>query len=371
MAKLGQDQHNDTFFFKKGGIYLHMKKILFLIPLFIFGVFLSIPDAKAQQLEPNAIILNWSANYVEIYLMDVDLPDFGENYTTIPLAAGFVKSWVRSVYDGSPINFDTLAKPTYIYVHDFDIDNVLLYVEIMDPPGSTVPPLTDYTGYVVSSIEVIPDSGGDRYIYMTDTSTNYTHKLLESDFQWQHTPTELPAGASFSGTLRVGNLYVLWPGGPTFVLANSYELSYMLGVYDTNKTWADGYDAGYNSAKIEYIEIIARKDLEYETAMAAAEEELRNTIERLEAEKSERYNAGYEAAQTYYYQIGYQEGYAAGSLEGFNGFDWFKAFLINVVGGFLALELVPGVSIGVIVSIPVILWLVPFVIGLFKGEKGT
>lgn len=345
-----------------------MKKILFLIPLFIFGVFISIPDAKAQQLQPNAIFLNWSTNYVEIYLMDVDLPDFGENYTTIPLAAGFVKAWVINVHDGSPINFDTLAKPTYVYIHDFDINNVLLYVEIMDPPG-TAPPLTDYALYLVSSIEVIPDSN-DRFIYMTDTTTNYTHKLLESDFQWQHNPTELPSGVNFSGTLRVGNTYGLMGGG-SFILTNSYELNYVLGIYDTNKTWADGYDTGYNSAVIEYTGIIKQKDLEYETAMAAAEEELRNTIERLEAEKSERYNAGYEAAQTYYYQIGYQEGYAAGSLEGFNGFDWFKSFLINVVGGFLALELIPGVSIGVVVSIPVILWLVPFVIGLFKGEKGT
>lgn len=82
------------------------------------------------------------------------------------------------------------------------------------------------------------------------------------------------------------------------------------------------------------------------------------------------YDTGLETGKDIGYKDGYNSGYDAGQLSDFDGTSWMKGlFGSNGLGGLLKIEILPGLSIGTIVMIPLMLTLVPFVIGLFKGGK--
>lgn len=85
--------------------------------------------------------------------------------------------------------------------------------------------------------------------------------------------------------------------------------------------------------------------------------------------------------KTIYYMTDYDEAKAIGYNDGYNdgvrdasavtkagAFDWIGKLLSNTAGKFLAIELWPGVSIGVLVGIPFAITLVAFVVGLLQGR---
>lgn len=72
-------------------------------------------------------------------------------------------------------------------------------------------------------------------------------------------------------------------------------------------------------------------------------------------------------------EIGYNDGYNDGvrdasAVTKAGAFDWIGKLLSNTAGKFLAIELWPGVSIGVLVGIPFAITLVAFVVGLLQGR---
>jgi len=73
-------------------------------------------------------------------------------------------------------------------------------------------------------------------------------------------------------------------------------------------------------------------------------------------------------------EIGYNDGYNDGVRDASavvkeGAFDWIGKLLSNTAGKFLAIELWPGVSIGLLVGIPFAITLVAFVVGLLQGRS--
>lgn len=87
------------------------------------------------------------------------------------------------------------------------------------------------------------------------------------------------------------------------------------------------------------------------------------------------YDAGYSAGfedgladgDVIGYNRGYEDGLADGSV-GFDGFTWIKNIVVDVAGGFLTIEIYPGLSVGTLVAIPFILTLTAWIIGLIRAK---
>ena len=78
----------------------------------------------------------------------------------------------------------------------------------------------------------------------------------------------------------------------------------------------------------------------------------------------------YDEAKAIGYNDGYNDGVRDASAVTKEGaFDWVGKLLSNVAGKFLAIELWPGVSIGLLVGIPFAITLVAFVVGLLQGRS--
>lgn len=101
-----------------------------------------------------------------------------------------------------------------------------------------------------------------------------------------------------------------------------------------------GYNDGYNDGEIDGVEI--GRDLGYQQGYIVG------------------YNAGRE--------FGYQQGYDQGIADEFDGFSWIRGFLVDVVGGFLSIEIFPSITIGLAVGVPFTLALAAWIIGLIRGR---
>lgn len=84
------------------------------------------------------------------------------------------------------------------------------------------------------------------------------------------------------------------------------------------------------------------------------------------------YSDGYDAGESIGYIDGLTEGRDLGYIDGYNTAiegqytgDWFKS-VFKTLGDLLNVELFPGLSIGYVVALPLILALVAFIIGWFK-----
>lgn len=77
------------------------------------------------------------------------------------------------------------------------------------------------------------------------------------------------------------------------------------------------------------------------------------------------YEEGYRIAKDEWYAKGRQDQ----ATEGLNWFDWIVSFLGGVVGGILSLELMPGLSLGIILAVPLVITIAAWVIGLIQGRK--
>lgn len=102
--------------------------------------------------------------------------------------------------------------------------------------------------------------------------------------------------------------------------------------------------------------------------------ELQKTIvyyELADSHKTIYYMTDYDDAKAAGYKDGYDDGVRDASAVVKEGaFDWIGKLLSNTAGKFLAIELWPGVSIGLLVGIPFAITLVAFVVGLLQGRGG-
>lgn len=102
--------------------------------------------------------------------------------------------------------------------------------------------------------------------------------------------------------------------------------------------------------------------------------EMQKTIvyyELADSHKTIYYMTDYDEAKAIGYNDGYNDGVRdASAVTKTGAFDWIGKLLSNTAGKFLAIELWPGVSIGVLVGIPFAITLVAFVVGLLQGRGG-
>jgi len=100
--------------------------------------------------------------------------------------------------------------------------------------------------------------------------------------------------------------------------------------------------------------------------------EMQKTIvyyELADEQKTIYYMTDWDEAKAIGYNDGYNDGVRDASAVTKEGaFDWIGKLLSNTAGKFLAIELWPGVSIGVLVGIPFAITLVAFVVGLLQGR---
>lgn len=101
-------------------------------------------------------------------------------------------------------------------------------------------------------------------------------------------------------------------------------------------------------------------------------EELQKTIvyyELADEQKTIYYMTDWDEAKAIGYNDGYNDGVRdASAVTKAGAFDWVAKLLSNTAGKFLAIELWPGVSIGLLVGIPFAIALVAFVVGLLQGR---
>ena len=100
--------------------------------------------------------------------------------------------------------------------------------------------------------------------------------------------------------------------------------------------------------------------------------EMQKTIvyyELADSHKTIYYMTDYDEAKAIGYNDGYNDGVRdASAVTKAGAFDWIGKLLSNTAGKFLAIELWPGVSIGLLVGIPFAITLVAFVVGLLQGR---
>lgn len=80
------------------------------------------------------------------------------------------------------------------------------------------------------------------------------------------------------------------------------------------------------------------------------------------------YANGYLDGDNNGYANGYKKGFSDGQASEFDGYTWLRAlFGSNGIGALLSIELLPGITIGGIILIPISLSLIAFIIRIFKG----
>lgn len=101
--------------------------------------------------------------------------------------------------------------------------------------------------------------------------------------------------------------------------------------------------------------------------------EMQKTIvyyELADSHKTIYYMTDWDEAKALGYNDGYNDGVRdASAVTKAGAFDWIGNLLSNTAGKFLAIELWPGISIGVLVGIPFAITLVAFVVGLLQGRS--
>ena len=80
------------------------------------------------------------------------------------------------------------------------------------------------------------------------------------------------------------------------------------------------------------------------------------------------YADGYLDGDNNGFDVGYNKGFSDGQAAEFDGYTWLRAlFGSNGIGALLSIPLLPGITIGGIILIPISLSLIAFIIRIFKG----
>lgn len=129
----------------------------------------------------------------------------------------------------------------------------------------------------------------------------------------------------------------------------SFQIGYNIG---KNEGFQNGYDEGH------YEGYNSGYSIGYDTGLSEGYNQGLN----------DGYNQGYYAGQNDGYDYGYQAGYNAGINEQLEDKDFthlLKSVFIGV-GSFLGINLLPGISIGAIIAVPIIFGIIAFIIGRRK-----
>ena len=130
--------------------------------------------------------------------------------------------------------------------------------------------------------------------------------------------------------------------------------------YIADWDYDDGYNDGYNQGYQE------GRQQGYQSGLDAGYEDGR----------SDGYNEGYEEGKEDGKTIGYNQGYDEGYNEGYNkglneqaeeqGFTVLLKSVFVAIGTFLGINLLPGISIGAIIAVPIVFGIIAFIIGKRK-----
>ena len=119
-------------------------------------------------------------------------------------------------------------------------------------------------------------------------------------------------------------------------------------------------DVGYNNG------FLYGQQIGYENGYTEAEDYYEELI--LPQVKIEYEEIGYENGFIYGQQIGYNDGYNDGVVSGSNNFNILNLIrsLFDLVWGVLNVEMLPNIKLIYIVSIPLILSVIKFILGWFR-----
>src|SRR5690606_10298168 len=92
------------------------------------------------------------------------------------------------------------------------------------------------------------------------------------------------------------------------------------------------------------------------------------TYEDLVREYGRGYEEGYDLGYDWGYDMGYDDGYNKGISENMEtgGFGMVLKQVFVSVGAFLGINLLPGVSIGAIIAVPIVFGIISFILGRRK-----
>lgn len=122
--------------------------------------------------------------------------------------------------------------------------------------------------------------------------------------------------------------------------ASGYRFGYSMGQYEfENQDYQDGYTEGWNAS------ILENKDHWVNTGVLMG------------------YQDGYAIGKQDGYDIGFPEGQATDF-----GFTTLLASVFVGVGSFLSINILPNISIGAIIAVPIVFGIIYFIIGRRKGD---
>jgi hypothetical protein len=143
--------------------------------------------------------------------------------------------------------------------------------------------------------------------------------------------------------------------------------AYKVGTNPYTKKYSVVYWSSYHGVNRCLLTLPIKFDTEEKVTA-----EMQKTIvyyELADSHKTIYYMTDWDEAKAIGYNDGYNDGVRDASAVVKEGaFDWIGKLLSNTAGKFLAIELWPGVSIGLLVGIPFAITLVAFVVGLLQGR---
>ena len=197
-----------------------------------------------------------------------------------------------------------------------------------------------------------------EYAYtLLEAKAYITTYILDHDLQFANTNL-----LGFADSIILENGYNYTAGYDT-----GYAVGHSAGASATYSTgYADGLEDAYPSAYASG----------YDAGIQATWSEVytdgytQGHLAGIKESDNDAYTLGYETGLS----TGYSNGYGVGVLEVMDeslNIGTFIQIAADGVGGLLAVELLPNISLGMIVAVPLIFGLIAFIVGVSSGRKGS
>lgn len=300
-----------------------MKRVLTFTFIMLLGaVFLFVP-LKAQEKQ-----LNNTSSY-ELKPMSAIIYFWGYNVYNGPGVYDFDLSFLDDFYDYFIFYFgDNISRSIYLY--DNDIDETLYY---------------RYTESGVESGFLIENRNALKFrIQFTNSFFNNDYYILATNYDYIY---NLP-----------NNLYYEYLLGVTDGDVEAYDLGYGTGYqYGYDYGYDKGYDKGYG---LGYLD---GKDDAYEGGVPNYNEGYKDAMYDMFTEGFGW--TEYDETQSYSYKQGWNAGVATNSDFSFTGL---LAQIFMGLGSLLAIELLPNITIGAVIAVPIVFGIIAFIIGKRGGK---
>ena len=150
-----------------------------------------------------------------------------------------------------------------------------------------------------------------------------------------------------------------------------YDTGYALGfTAGANATFSDGYEQGTEDTYPSAYASGYDDGVQESWSAVYTDGYTQGHLVGKEENDNDAYTLGYETGLS----TGYSNGYGVGVLEVMDeslNIGTFIQIAADGIGGLLAVELLPNISLGMIVAVPLIFGLIAFVVGVSSGRKGS